>query len=152
MEAEMGTVEQQSSVVQPQAMILQVSTPEAPAKKVDKRTKAWKTQSRNQRKAPQTVFHVKQPTNEDGTGPLLVGSVPRGSSASHQEAKQWVLRYKWGNHPAETGTILASTRERAEEVGRAWCLKKGAGQMQGVRFIGVEDPVLADESILENAT
>ncbi len=63
--------------------------------------------------------------------------------------RQWVLRYKWGNHPAETGTIHASSFEKAEEVGRAWCRKKGAGQMQQVRYISVEDPVLADESILE---
>ena len=81
-------------------------------------------------------------------------SLPKGEPEDGKKARmgppqrQWVLRYKYGNHPAEGGIILASSRERAEEVGRAWCLKKGAGQMQIVRFIGVEDPVLADESIL----
>ena len=43
---------------------------------------------------------------------------------------------------------MASSLERAEAVGRLWCLRKGAGQMQGCRYIGIEDPVLADESIL----
>jgi hypothetical protein len=71
---------------------------------------------------------------------------PKEEKAGKQ--RTWVLRYKFGNHPADSGTILASSRERAEAVGRAWCLKKGSGQMQQVRFISVEDPVLADESIL----
>lgn len=58
------------------------------------------------------------------------------------------MRFKRGNHPAETGTIMASSRERAEQVGRVWCIKQGAGQMAGCRYIGIEDPILADESIL----
>lgn len=67
------------------------------------------------------------------------------------QQRQWVLRYKYGNHPAQTGIIMASSVEKAEEVGRAWCVRRGAGQMQSIRFIGVEDPILADESILEIA-
>ena len=62
--------------------------------------------------------------------------------------KQWILRYKYGNHPAQGGTILARTRENAERVGRTWCLRKASGKMHIVRFIGIEDPILADESIL----
>lgn len=65
------------------------------------------------------------------------------------EQRQWILRYKKGNHPAEKGTILASTRDKAEQVGRLWCLRQAAGTMQGVRYITVEDPILADESILD---
>ena len=80
---------------------------------------------------PKTMFHVKQSEREN-----------------QSVQKPWVLRYKYGNHPAQTGTILASSAELAEAVGRAWCLKKGAGQMQVVRYISVEDPVLADETIL----
>jgi TfoX/Sxy family transcriptional regulator of competence genes len=45
---------------------------------------------------------------------------------------------------------MASSREKAESVGRAWCLRKASGQMQQIRFIAVEDPILADESILED--
>ena len=71
------------------------------------------------------------------------------ASANNTTQKPWILRFKMGNHPAETGTILASTRELAEEVGRAWCRSKGTGTMQTVRYIGVQDPILADESILE---
>ena len=63
--------------------------------------------------------------------------------------KPWTLRYKYGNHPAETGTITASSREKAEQVGRLWCLKRGVGSMAVCRFIAVEDPILADESILD---
>jgi TfoX/Sxy family transcriptional regulator of competence genes len=51
---------------------------------------------------------------------------------------------------ATTGYIMASSREKAESVGRAWCLRKASGQMQQIRFIAVEDPILADESILED--
>lgn len=88
------------------------------------------------------MFHVKH-SGEAATEGNPLAIPPRA------EQRQWVLRYKWGNHPAETGLILASTRDLAEAVGRAWCVKKGAGQMQQVRFITVEDPILADESILE---
>ena len=74
--------------------------------------------------------------------------VRRESGGSAAKQRQWSLRYKEGNHPAETGLILASSRERAEEVGRTWCLKRSSGKMQACRFIAVDDPILADESIL----
>ena len=70
-------------------------------------------------------------------------------SSELSSQKPWTLRYKYGNHPAETGTILASSREKAEQVGRLFCIRKGAGKMQQVRYICIEDPILADESILE---
>jgi hypothetical protein len=44
---------------------------------------------------------------------------------------------------------MASSKEIAEQVGRLWCLKRGAGSMQVCRFIAVEDPILADESIID---
>lgn len=76
-------------------------------------------------------------------------SKPNGSAVPPPKSqKEWVLRYKRGNHPAETGKIVASSRERAEEVGRVWCVKQSVGTMASVKYIGVEDPILADESIL----
>lgn len=69
-----------------------------------------------------------------------------------QEQRQWTLRYKYGNHPAETGLVIASSLERAERVGRAWCRLSAAGKMQSIRFIRIEDPVLADETILGDET
>ena len=56
--------------------------------------------------------------------------------------RPWTLRYKEGPTVFE-GTILASTLDRAEAVGRTYC-----DLVQGRRFISVRDPVLADEGIL----
>ena len=62
--------------------------------------------------------------------------------------KQWALRFKRSNHPAESGLIEASSEELAEAVGRKWCETESVGLLQPCRFISVSNPVLADESIL----
>ena len=79
---------------------------------------------------------------------MVTDSQPLRGRPPNPKQKQWVLRYKEGNHPAQSGTISASSLELAERVGRLWCLKKSSGQMHTVRFIAIEDPILADESIL----
>ena len=74
--------------------------------------------------------------------------VEAGKGVAANGMRQWSLRFKRGNHPAESGLILASSFNQAEAVGRAWCLREGAGRMAGIRYIGVSDPILADEGIL----
>jgi hypothetical protein len=44
---------------------------------------------------------------------------------------------------------MARTLELAEAVGQAWVAKQNHGNMTRTLYIGVSDPVLADESILE---
>jgi len=87
-----------------------------------------------------------------GSGGTAVEDQPEpvihASPATAAKQRTWSLRYKLGNHPAEAGTIMASSRELAEAVGRKWCERKSNGLMHGVRFIAVDDPILADESIL----
>jgi len=84
----------------------------------------------------------------DSVGGVAVSEAPEKPEKPNKQ-QQWTLRYKFGNHPAETGIIEASSFEKAEEVGRMWCLKKGIGEMKGCRYISVSNPILADESILD---
>ena len=58
------------------------------------------------------------------------------------EQKPWTLRYKQ-QQVMRQGTVMASTEALADAVGKAYCNLDATR-----RFIGVEDPVLADESIL----
>ena len=70
--------------------------------------------------------------------------IPKETKTSHQ--RPYTLRYRKNNQMV-TGTILASSEEKAEAVGRAWCAKQSTGLIAPVRYIGV-DGVLADEGIL----
>lgn len=55
----------------------------------------------------------------------------------------WYLRYKQGSQGVQSSLIEASTAQKAEEVGHAFC-----GQMPNRRFIRIDPAVVADESIL----
>jgi hypothetical protein len=58
--------------------------------------------------------------------------------------KNWILGYRKGMGGYSEGVIEASSYTRALEVARAWCR-----QEPDRRFVTIKDPVLADESILE---
>lgn len=65
------------------------------------------------------------------------------------EQREYVVKFKRGIRGLEQSLVRARNLEWAERVGRKWCEKQaGAGPGVNVRFICVEDPVLADESIL----
>jgi hypothetical protein len=55
----------------------------------------------------------------------------------------YILRYKKGLAQPQTGFLIASSLQRAEAVGHAYC----AG-IPGCRYIHVTPAVLADETIL----
>lgn len=55
----------------------------------------------------------------------------------------YILRYRVGALGVQTGFLLASNSDKANEVGEAWC-----NQEPNRKFIGVTSAVIADESIL----
>ena len=59
----------------------------------------------------------------------------------------WVLRYKLGQNPIDTGIIEARNEEYAERIGRKWCLIQGDG-LRPCRFVNVKPFILADETLL----
>lgn len=58
----------------------------------------------------------------------------------------YTMRYRHGMRGPVSGFILASSKEKAEMVGRVFC----AGII-GTQFISVDRAILADESILDTA-
>jgi hypothetical protein len=58
----------------------------------------------------------------------------------------YILYYKKGMAHVRDGFVLASSLNKAREVGKAWCNSSPA-----CRFVNVIPAVVADESILEPA-
>lgn len=58
----------------------------------------------------------------------------------------FLLRFRKGSIGVQTGYIRASSLQRAEQVGKAYCNSR-----VGHRYIGVERAIVADESILPGA-
>lgn len=65
--------------------------------------------------------------------------------------KQWNMKYRRHPDGFKVGVVEAGSRERAEAVGRRWCELDSAAKFVPTQFVGIEDPVLADESILKEA-
>jgi hypothetical protein len=58
----------------------------------------------------------------------------------------YTLRYRAGMAGVQDGFIMASSLEKAEQVGRVWCNAKF-----NCRYIRVQSSIIADESILAGA-
>lgn len=73
-------------------------------------------------------------------------NAPMGPAAVplKQDADLYIMRWRRGSAQPETGFLRATSKEKAEEVGRAYC-----ASVPGSRFIKVDRAVLADESFLE---
>ena len=63
----------------------------------------------------------------------------------------WVLRYKLGQNPIDTGIIEARNEDYATRIGRKWCEQQGDG-LKPCRFVNVKPFILADETILSETT
>lgn len=67
------------------------------------------------------------------------------------KSRLWVLRYKLGQNPVDTGIIEARNEDYATRIGRKWCEQQGDG-LKPCKFCGIRPFILADETILSETT